>query len=81
MNESCETKESCFEKMKLRIKGSAFQIIGVVLGGFGGYIYYSKVGCASGTCAITSNPYLSIIWGSIMGYLVLNIFSSKRKKV
>ena len=79
MNNSCETKESCFEKMVTRIKGSIPQIIGANLGGVAGFMYYYKIGCSSGTCPITSNPWLSILWGALMGYLVVGIFSSKRK--
>lgn len=79
MNETCETKESCFEKMKLRLKGLIFQIIGAVIGGLLGFIYYYKVGCTSGSCPITSNPWLSILWGTIMGYLLVDLFASKRK--
>jgi hypothetical protein len=81
MDNSCETKESCIVKMKLKLKGSVYQIIGVVIGAIAGYVYYTKVGCISGTCAITSNPYMSILWGAIMGYLVSNIFKSKPKQV
>ena len=79
MNSSCETKESCFEKMATRIKGSIPQIIGTILGGAAGFLYYYKVGCFSGTCPITSNPWLSILWGAAMGYLIVGIFSFKQK--
>jgi len=77
--DSCETKESCIEKMVARIKGSIPQIIGIVLGGIAGFIYYYKIGCISGTCPITSNPWLSILWGGLMGYLLVGIFITKRK--
>jgi hypothetical protein len=32
-------------------------ILGVFLGAIFGYMYYHFVGCASGTCAITSKPF------------------------
>jgi hypothetical protein len=79
MNNSCETKESCLEKMVTRLKGSIPQIIGIALGGIGGFLYYYKVGCTSGSCPITSNPWLSILWGGLMGYLLVGIFITKRK--
>ena len=79
MSEVCETKESCIQKMIKRIKGIIPQLIGSAVGGIGGFMYYYKIGCASGTCPITSNPWLSILWGLIMGYLVVDIFVSKRK--
>ncbi len=56
-------------------------IIGVVLGALGGYLYYHFVGCASGTCAITSNPLNSTLYGAMMGGLFLNIFQKDPKTV
>lgn len=44
--------------------------IGVALGGVGGLLYYKFVGCSTGTCPITSNPYSSVIYGALIGYLV-----------
>jgi len=55
-------------------------IAGLVAGAFGGFIYYSTVGCVSGTCAITSNPWISTIWGSAVGYLVFDTFNFRKKK-
>ncbi len=42
-------------------------LIGVVLGAFGGFAYYYFVGCSTGSCPLTSNPYLMIIWGISFG--------------
>lgn len=42
-------------------------MIGAVIGGFLGYLYYKKVGCPTGACPITSNPYSSIIYGALIG--------------
>lgn len=80
MDNTCETKESCFQKMMIWLKKSIPDIIGAIIGGIAGFIYYYKVGCVSGTCAITSNPWLSILWGTIMGYLIVGVFTSKRNK-
>lgn len=41
-----------------------------VVGAVGGYLYYRFVGCADGTCAITSNPYVSTLYGGIIGGLL-----------
>jgi hypothetical protein len=40
-----------------------------VLGAAGGFLYYHFIGCASGTCPITSNPYVSTLYGAGMGVL------------
>jgi hypothetical protein len=51
--------------------------IAAVVGGAGGYAYYYYIGCISGTCAITSNPYISTLYGMAMAALLV---SSPKKK-
>ena len=48
-------------------------LIGPVIGAVLGFGYYRLVGCASGTCPITSNPWASTIYGAVMGFLVANM--------
>jgi hypothetical protein len=55
-------------------------IIGMVVGVVGGYIYYIKVGCNSGSCPITSNPWMTMLWGLLMGYLVGDMFNKEVSK-
>jgi hypothetical protein len=38
-----------------------------LVGGIGGYAYYYFIGCASGACPITSNPYISTAYGALVG--------------
>jgi hypothetical protein len=45
-------------------------IIGVVVGATIGFLYYKFIGCATGACPITKNPYSSTIYGAVMGLLV-----------
>jgi hypothetical protein len=54
--------------------------IGIVVGAIAGYLYYFYVGCASGTCAITSKPLNSTLYGALMGGLVFNLFVKSPKK-
>jgi hypothetical protein len=56
-------------------------IIGIVAGAIGGYLYYHFIGCNSGTCAITSRPLNSTLYGALMGGLVLNIFKKENKNI
>jgi hypothetical protein len=49
--------------------------IGIVVGGAAGYAYYRFVGCASGACPLTSNPYISSIYGAFMGALFSGAFT------
>ena len=53
-------------------------IIGIVAGAIGGYLYYHSVGCSSGTCAITSKPLNSSLYGAMMGGLLFNIFQKEK---
>ena len=55
-------------------------IAGVALGAVGGYLYYHFVGCNSGTCAITSKPLTSTLYGGLMGGLFFNIFKKNTKQ-
>lgn len=48
-----------------------YSVISTILGGSAGFLYYKFVGCNSGGCPITSNPLISIIWGAIMGFLII----------
>ena len=50
-------------------------VIGVVVGGGLGFAFYKFVGCSSGTCPLTSNPYISTIYGGILGALVAASFN------
>lgn len=52
--------------------------IGVILGGAIGFAYYYFIGCKSGTCAITSSPVISTMYGVLLG--VLWTFSTKKKE-
>jgi hypothetical protein len=63
--------------MKEFIKKNLLKITGIVIGGAGGFAYYHFVGCTSGTCPITSNPYISIGYGAFLGYLLLDMFKKK----
>ena len=46
------------------------KILPVIIGAAGGYAYYYYIGCASGTCPITSNPFISTAYGSLIGFLI-----------
>ena len=54
--------------------------IGIAVGLIAGYTYYYFVGCASGTCAITSKPVNSTLYGGLMGGLLFNMFVTSPKK-
>jgi phage shock protein E len=53
-------------------------IAGVAVGALAGYLYYYFVGCASGTCAITSKPLNSTLYGALLGGVFFNLFKKDR---
>ena len=44
-------------------------ILGGVIGAAIGFLVYRFVGCKTGTCPITANPWMSMIFGGLMGFL------------
>lgn len=63
--------------MKEFIKKHLLRIIGASVGSIGGFAYFHFVGCANGTCPITSNPYMTTLYGALMGYLLFDMFKKK----
>ncbi len=59
-------------------KSYIIRILPVLAGAVLGYAYYYFIGCASGTCAITSNPYISTAYGAFTGLIFA--FPTKKKK-
>lgn len=45
-------------------------VLGALLGGVIGYGFYRVVGCSSGACPLTSNPWISTGYGALMGVLL-----------
>lgn len=54
-------------------------IIGIIAGASIGFGYWYFIGCNSGTCAITSSPVNSALYGGLMGVLLVNSFSGNSK--
>ena len=47
------------------------KLTAVILGGIAGFSYYHYIGCASGSCPITCNPWISTMYGAVMGWLAI----------
>ena len=74
-----EHKPSIWKRKYLKVF-SLFSIIGLIVGAISGYLYYNQIGCADGSCAMKSNPYLMTSWGAVMGYLLGDMMYFKPKK-
>jgi phosphotransferase system glucose/maltose/N-acetylglucosamine-specific IIC component len=51
----------------------------VLAGGILGFAYYYYIGCNSGSCPITSNPYISTLYGALFGFIIA--FPTKKNNV
>jgi hypothetical protein len=79
-NEPAPCKKENSRKFPFRVSSkkylaiiAAFTLVGVG----GGFAYYWYIGCNTGGCAITSSPYMSMIWGGMMGYLLPDFLVKK----
>ena len=41
----------------------------VLMGALLGFTYHRIVGCRTGSCPITANPYVSTAYGALVGFL------------
>lgn len=54
-------------------------LLGIGMGAGLGYIYYYFIGCNTGSCAITSSPVISTIYGGVLGLVF--VFPAKKKNL
>ncbi len=54
------------------------RVLPVAVGSLLGYAYYYFIGCNTGTCPITSNPFISTFYGGLLGGIFA--WPSKSKK-
>ena len=64
--------------MTLLLKKYKKDLIGIALGAIAGFFYWKLIGCSSGTCAITSKPFNSSLYGALMGFLVAGMFKKEQ---
>lgn len=66
-------------KNKLLLK-----ILVAALGAVGGLLYQRNIGCTSGGCPITSDPWISTLYGAVLGWLfggiLTDAFAGKAKE-
>ena len=65
--------------MKKFILKHKWQIVGIVVGAFAGFLYWRFVGCTSGTCPIQSHWQSSTFFGALMGYLLSDVKKKDKK--
>lgn len=60
------------ENKKKWLRPALFTLGGALVG----LGYYALVGCPTGSCAITSNPILSMVYMGFLGWLLSGAFGS-----
>ena len=53
--------------------------VGILIGSVAGLLYWKSIGCESGSCPISSSPYISTLYGAILGGLLFSIFRIEKK--
>jgi hypothetical protein len=61
----------------MNVKTILWTVAGLLVGAGAGFAYYYFVGCASGSCPLTSNPLMSTLYGSAIGGLAFHGLGKK----
>jgi hypothetical protein len=64
--------------MKKWLNNNKLVLTGVLAGLVAGFLYWKFAGCTSGTCAITSRPLNSSLYGAMMGGLLFSLLPTKK---
>jgi hypothetical protein len=67
--------------MKSWLQKNYLSVIGIFVGAITGYFYWKEVGCASGTCMISSKPLNSTLYFAVLGFLVFSMFKKTTSHV
>jgi len=67
--------------MNINYKKIAKFTLPVFAGALLGYAYYYFIGCNTGSCPITSNPYTTTVYGALIGAIWSFPTKKKSKKV
>ena len=67
-------------RIKIKELLNPINLIGIVLGGIGGVIYFLNANTVNGTTPITSSLGLTILWGALIGFLLADILYQSIKK-
>ena len=60
------------------------KVLMAALGAVAGLLYQRNIGCTSGGCPITSDPWISTLYGAVLGWLfggiLVDAFAGKAKE-
>ncbi len=78
MSESNEIQNNPRANLKVKLKNFFTSwsfwrpLIAVVIGSTMGYLYYHYIGCNSGSCSADNGPFISVLWGGLLGFFLVN---------
>jgi ABC-type uncharacterized transport system permease subunit len=49
-------------------------VVGIVIGGALGFANYKFIGCKTGACPLSANPWISTFYGMLVGGMLGTIF-------
>lgn len=64
--------------MKKWFQTNKLYFFGAFIGALAGFLYWKYVGCLTGTCAITSNPFRSTIYFAALGALITGLLKKEK---
>lgn len=73
-SEASKPKKKSFPYKVSKSRYMTIMAVFTAVGVLGGLGYYLLVGCETNQCGITSSPYLTMVWGGLMGYFIPDIF-------
>jgi len=76
-----EPKHIGMIKAKSLLQSNFLYLIGIIIGGISGFLYWKYVGCFTGTCKITSSPINSTAYFALMGGLLFGSFKKQKQDV
>ena len=53
--------------------------VGILIGSVAGLLYWKFIGCESGSCPISSSPYIITLYDAILRGLLFSIFRIEKK--
>jgi hypothetical protein len=64
-------------RVSIYLRKNLLSIIGGAIGVIAGFFYWLLVGCSTGGCPITGNPYISSVYGGLLGWLLFSSFNKR----
>ena len=65
--------------MKTKLLNNLRSLVFILGGALAGLAYYYLVGCITGSCPITANPIVTMLYTALIGWLLGQVFRKEPK--